>query len=110
MSTFTINYYSPNDTNYVGTIQNISTIVDNNYSCGTNTLNQENCGDVSRAITMNTDLANKIQSMNNKDATALGLYNDSGIFYNTQYLQLWNMAGGIALSGFLIYYLLKKQK
>jgi hypothetical protein len=59
---------------------------------------------------MNTDLANKIQSMNNKNVTALGLYNDSGIFYSTQYLQLWNMAGGIALSGYLIYYLIKKQK
>jgi len=111
MSTFTINYYNPNDTNYVGTIKDISSIVlTNNTSCGQNTLNQQNCGDVRTAITMNADLANKIQSMNNKNVTALGLYNDSGIFYNTQYLQLWNMAGGIALSGFLIYYLIKKQK
>lgn len=113
MSTFTVNYYNPNNTNYVGILTDITTIVDNtktpNVSCNTRNLSTD-CNNVRTAIATNTDYATQLQTMNNKNATALGLYNDSGIFYTTQYLQLWNMAGGIALSGFLIYYLIKNQK
>ena len=111
MSTFPVNYYDPNQTNYVSTIvvtaisknlNNICTIANNNIDCtevsGTN------------ALTDNRELADKIQKASKKNSTTLGFYNDSSIFYTTQYIQLWNMAGGIALSGFLIYYLINKQK
>ena len=101
MSSFKVNYYSPNDTNYIATID----------------VNGINCeaGDVctskvTTATTLNKDLANKIQTANNKNTTSLGLYNDSSLFYTTQYIQLWNMAGGIALSGYLIYYLVYVKK
>lgn len=101
MSTFQVNYYSPNDTNYIATID-------------VNVINCENIDDcasnVTAATQRNEDLANKIQTANNKNTTSLGLYNDSSLFYTTQYIQLWNMAGGIALSGYLIYYLVYVKK
>ena len=102
MSTFKVNYYSPNDTNYIATIDV------NSINCEVNT---DSCtSKVTAATTLNTNLANKIQTANNKNATSLGLYDDSNIFYNTQYIQLWNMAGGIALSGYFIYYLVNMKK
>ena len=102
MATFKVNYYSPNDTNYIATI-------DVN-SISNDTTNTEIYNTILTAINNNTDLANKIQKANNKNATSLGLYNDSSIFYTTQYIQLWNMAGGIALSSYLIYYLVYIKK
>lgn len=113
MSSFKVNYYSPNDTNYIATIQATS-ITDGTNNCTTTDGNTPTCtttdGNIPTAINNNADLANKIQKANNKNATSLGLYTDSSIFYTMQYIQLWNMAGGIALSGSLIYYLVYVKK
>ena len=104
MSRFKVNYYSPNDTNYIATIDV------NSINCQPG-ISDSQCGsDVTAARSLNTELANKIQKANNKNTTSLGLYTDSSIFYTTQYIQLWNMAGGVALSGSLIYYLVYVKK
>ena len=104
MSSFKVNYYSPNDTNYIATIDV------NSINCQPG-ISDSQCGsDITAARSLNTQLANKIQKANNKNATSLGLYTDSSIFYTMQYIQLWNMAGGIALSGSLIYYLVYVKK
>ena len=115
MSNFTVNYYDPNNINYVGTMSNIEKIINDNLTsndnCMTDTINTlQNCQAVKNSIDQNTYLANEFKNKNSKNGIALGLYNDSSIFYTTQYIQLWNMLGGIALSGVLIYYLLKTQK
>jgi hypothetical protein len=109
MSTFQVNYYSPNDTNYIATID--TAIIDNTVNPNLSCLSDSSqCLNVTPAITKNTNLANNIQIANNKNTTSLGLYNDSSLFYTTQYIQLWNMAGGIALSSYLIYYLVYVKK
>jgi len=112
MSNFKVNYYSPNDTNYIATID-VYSITDDKNTCTTDgtTINcLPELGNIPAATQTNKDLANKIQTANNKNATSLGLYSDSSIFYSTQYIQLWNMAGGIALSGYFIYYLVYIKK
>jgi len=113
-----VGYFNPNDTIHVSAI--ISD--DNNITCNINELytpqNQstnQQCTDeiknnIKNTLSENTVLSNKLKESTTKNNISQKLYYDSGIFYSTQYIQLWNMAGGIVVAGFMIYYLVKQKK
>ena len=67
----------------------------------------KNCSEISNKIQKNNSLNSQFQKANIQNETTLGLYKDSGRFYNTQYIQLWNIGGGIAIAGYMMYYILR---
>lgn len=99
-----IAYYNPND--YIL----ISAITDTGGNCNMNQFQSCSNDKIKNALVTNKNLTNQLKNTTAKNITTQKLYKDSGIFYSTQYIQLWNMTGGIVAAGAIIYYLVKQQK
>jgi hypothetical protein len=97
-----LGYYSPNDSILV------SAITDGDKNCNVSELSQ--CPNVQAALSTHNTLVNQLQTTTSKNNTSEKLYTDSNVFYSTQYIQLWNMAGGILIAGVAIYFLVKQKK
>ena len=107
-------YYSANESFHVSVITNNNNETDCSYHDNINIWYSNeaggDCSNISIEIEKNNDLAHQLQNNTSKNDTTRGIFNDSNIFYNTQYIQLWNMGGGILLASYMIYYLVNNNK